>query len=104
MGELIPFLVSRGPTADPSGGKTQTIPAGINQSEVAQSADIMMGWKSLDPSNVSLHISELHCHLGRRTQLSIFADWTLATNVSLYAPAPNTVSFTLPQDLPFRST
>ncbi|GAA5886781.1 hypothetical protein JCM5296_006400 [Sporobolomyces johnsonii] len=58
----------------------QTLPSGVNQSEVAQTADVLLGYK-----------------LDNETSLHLY--WTLASDVPLYAPNPNTVSFTLPTNL-----
>ncbi|GAA5923293.1 hypothetical protein JCM1841_005701 [Sporobolomyces salmonicolor] len=58
----------------------QTLPSGVNQSEVAQSADLLLGYK-----------------LDNETSLHLY--WTLASDIPLYAPNPNTVSFTLPTNV-----
>ncbi|CEQ39284.1 SPOSA6832_00806 [Sporobolomyces salmonicolor] len=60
--------------------RDQTLPSGVNQSEVAQSADLLLGYK-----------------LDNETSLHLY--WTLASDIPLYAPNPNTVSFTLPTNV-----
>ncbi|GAA5984686.1 hypothetical protein JCM11641_004561 [Rhodosporidiobolus odoratus] len=80
-----PFTAPKGGEVWIAGGSysaswSQKLPSGIDQGNVSQSADLVMGYK-VDGSS-ALHIS-----------------WVLASDIPLYAPNPNTVDFTLPVDL-----
>lgn len=74
----------------------------------------MLGYKSDDKNDPGLHLRECSRRRSRVT-VRVFAtgwltgtcasaEWTLATNVSLYAPAPNSVDFELPADLVSRDS
>ncbi|POY76173.1 hypothetical protein BMF94_0896 [Rhodotorula taiwanensis] len=65
----------------------QSLPEGIPQQNVSQTADLMLGYSSGVEGDISQHLK-----------------WTLAHNVSLYAPAPNSIDFELPADLVSRDS
>ncbi|GAA6059644.1 hypothetical protein JCM10212_004147 [Sporobolomyces blumeae] len=62
----------------------QTLPSGIELGDVSQTADLLLGYTV--PGDSSLHLN-----------------LTLVHNVSLYS-GPNEASYTLPSDLPTRTT
>ncbi|BGP53453.1 hypothetical protein JCM8202_001096 [Rhodotorula sphaerocarpa] len=65
----------------------QTLPQDIAIQNVSHTADIMLGYKSDVEGDYSEHLK-----------------WTLAKDVQLYAPAPNSVDFELPADLVSRDS
>ncbi|KWU41472.1 hypothetical protein RHOSPDRAFT_37009 [Rhodotorula sp. JG-1b] len=87
-----PFLFPQGGEVWTAGQRysaswDQDLPNGIPIQNVSQTAKIMLGYKSDDKNDPGLHLQ-----------------WTLATNVSLYPPAPNSVDFELPVDLVSRDS
>ncbi|BGP22377.1 hypothetical protein Rt10032_c07g3157 [Rhodotorula toruloides] len=63
----------------------QKLPEGISVQNVSQTANLVLGYTAAGSQSLNLN-------------------WTLASNVSLYPPAPNTVNFQLPSDLPPRNS
>ncbi|BGP29583.1 hypothetical protein JCM10296v2_001322 [Rhodotorula toruloides] len=63
----------------------QKLPEGIPVQNVSQTANLVLGYTEAGSQSLNLN-------------------WTLASNVSLYPPAPNTVNFQLPEDLPPRNS
>ncbi|GAA5979631.1 hypothetical protein JCM10908_002990 [Rhodotorula pacifica] len=65
----------------------QNLPEGIPIQNVSQTANLVLGYKSGVEGDISQHLK-----------------WTLASNISLYAPAPNSVDFELPANLVSRDS
>ncbi|GAA6008271.1 uncharacterized protein JCM10292_004112 [Rhodotorula paludigena] len=85
------------PFTSPSGGEvwiagssysaswSQELPDGVQLSNVSQTANLVLGYETPDSTSLNLN-------------------WTLAEDIPLYAPNPNSVDFTLPDDLPTRDS
>ncbi|GAA6048176.1 hypothetical protein JCM3770_003697 [Rhodotorula araucariae] len=63
----------------------QQLPSNIPAGNVSQTADLLLGYD--EEGSSSLHLN-----------------WTLEKNISLYAPNPDSVTFTVPEDIPSRDT
>ncbi|GAA5863903.1 hypothetical protein JCM8547_005275 [Rhodosporidiobolus lusitaniae] len=64
---------------------SQALPSGYTTENVSTTADLVLGYKV--DGETSLHLR-----------------WTLATDIPLYAPNPDTVEFTLPSELETKET
>ncbi|BGP45592.1 hypothetical protein JCM10450v2_001411 [Rhodotorula kratochvilovae] len=63
----------------------QQLPSNIPVGNVSQSADLLLGYD--EEGSTSLHLN-----------------WTLKSDVPLYAPNPDSVTFTVPDDIPSRDS
>ncbi|GAA5849940.1 hypothetical protein JCM9279_002468 [Rhodotorula babjevae] len=63
----------------------QEIPSDIPSGNISKTADLVLGYD--EEGSTSLHLN-----------------WTLASELALYAPAPDSVTFVIPDDVPSRDT
>ncbi|GAA5928961.1 hypothetical protein JCM3775_006692 [Rhodotorula graminis] len=63
----------------------QEIPSDVPAGNISKTADLVLGYD--DEGSTSLHLN-----------------WTLASDLALYAPAPDSVTFVIPDDVPSRDT